>query len=192
MKKLTALLDYIYKSVLQNCWNLAQGETPIRLQYKSSEYVHKMTSFRIQVLHGSISKLYQKLLQESFDCLKGQYYEANSFELRSYDSPVHEEGFRTSEQARSVLLKSESLYKRVNFLAGRLSSNQISQDSCESLSARLNLHIPRTSLSNTPLSPLSMGELDTDRISNRINEEEEQIENFEILIKVWKELEKFA
>ena len=80
--------------------------------------------------------------------------------------------------------KSENLCKRVNSLAGKLNSNQISHDSCESISSRVNLHIPRVSLTNTPLSPLSMGELDTDRISNRINEEEIQVAEFELIIKI--------
>ena len=146
-----------------------------------------MTSFRIQVMYGSLSMIYKKLLQYSFNSLKGTNDLGDSFELFSYDSPIRGEGFQTSVQARSVLLKSENLCKRVNLLAGKLNSNQISQDELESLSSRVNLHIPRGSLTDTPLSPLSMGELDTDRISNKINEEEEQIAEFELLINVWKE-----
>jgi hypothetical protein len=138
-------------------------------------------------MYNSLLIPLNKLMQYAFDSLgpTNQYYKSS--DENSMDSPVREGTFQTSNQARSVLLKSENLCKRVTSLVSKLSSNQISQDSYESISSsRVNLHIPKISLNNTPLSPISMGGLDTDRITSTMDCEQQEINDYECLLAVWK------
>ena len=142
-----------------------------------------MTSFRIKAMKASLVSIIKPVLLHAFNYLKPDVFSRNSFDNNFDDCGIPEGTFQTSDQARSVLMKSENLCKRVNYLAGKLGSNQISQDSYESLSSRVNLHIPKISVNDTPLSPLSMGELDTDRL-NKIYDEEDLIIEFEIILKI--------
>lgn len=154
----------------------------------SSQSVQKLTSFRIQAMTKTISECLNQILSFAFTALK---FHLTSNEFRNF-SEIPSGTFQTSAQARSVLMKSENLCRRVSSLVDRLGSQYGSQESCESVSSRINLHIPRTSLTDTPLSPLSMGELDTDRISNRIEEVEQDIATYDLVLKIWKSWKNWA
>ena len=155
----------------------------------SSECVQKMTSFRISSFLNTFSNFLLKNLQFAFSGLK---FNRASFQIPDHERSVPGDTFQTSTQARNILLKSENLCRRVSSLVDQLGSQIGSKDSCESGSSRLNLHIPRGSLINTPLSPLSMGELDTDRISNKLEEVEIQIEQYNLVLTVWKSWKSWA
>lgn len=148
-----------------------------------------MTSFRIQVMQKTLSNILEKNLQFAFSSLK---FSIPSVQMPELENSIPGDTFQTSTQARNVLLKSENLCRRVSLLVDRLGSQMGSQDSYESVSSRLNLHIPRGSLINTPMSPLSMGELDTDRISNKVEEVESQLQKYDLILTIWKSWKNWA
>lgn len=135
-------------------------------------------------MKNSLEILLARKLQSAFNQLK---YPEYSVDFRENESPNKEGTFQTSAQARSVLMKSENLCRRVNSLADKINSQYVSQDSCESASSRINLKIPKISANDTPLSPLSMGELDTDRLTSRMEEIEQDLANYNLLLKIWKD-----
>lgn len=112
----------------------------------------------------------------------------------------HNYAQNTSVQANSVLFKSEELCRRVSSMMERISHSRSLSIETPSLvsTSRLNLHIPDVILESplSPLTSLSMGELDSDRQltqrSNKLQKEIGKLERAEQLWNVWKEWKNYV